>query len=66
MPDLNFDPSPAVAIDAIDTRPTSPYETELNIGIVKGRKRKVDLSHQKIEINKAASSLGKIGGPKRG
>ena len=66
MPDLNFDPSPAVAIDAIDTRPTSSYDTELNNAIVKGRKRKVDLSHQKIEINKAASSLGKIGGPKRG
>tara|TARA_A200000113_G_scaffold217963_1_gene224919 strand:- start:194 stop:424 length:231 start_codon:yes stop_codon:yes gene_type:complete len=56
----------AMAIDAIDTRLTSPSETEPKIAIVKGRERKVGLSRQKIEVNKAASPLGKIGGPKRG
>ena len=53
----------AVAFGAIDTRLTSPYETEPNIAIVKGQERKVGLSTQQIEENKAASPLGKIGSP---
>ena len=53
----------AVAFGAIDTRLTSPYDTEPNIAIVKGQERKVGLSLQQIEDNKAASPLGKIGSP---
>jgi 3-oxoacyl-[acyl-carrier protein] reductase len=53
----------AVAFGAIDTRLTSPYETEPNIAIVKGQERKVGLSVQQIEEAKAASPLGKIGTP---
>jgi 3-oxoacyl-[acyl-carrier protein] reductase len=51
----------AVAFGAIDTRLTSPYETEPNISMVKGQPRKVGLSHQQIEQASLASPLGRIG-----
>jgi 3-oxoacyl-[acyl-carrier protein] reductase len=51
----------AVAFGAIDTRLTSPYETQPNIAIVKGQERKVGLSHQQIEEASLASPLGRIG-----
>ena len=38
----------AVAFGAIETRLTSPYETEPNISMVKGQPRKVGLSHEQI------------------
>ena len=53
----------AVAFGAIDTRLTSPYEIEPNIAVVKGQERKVGLTLQQIEENKAASPFGKIGTP---
>ena len=53
----------AVAFGAIDTRLTSPYETQPNIAIVKGQERKVGLSHQQIEQASMASPLGRIGSP---
>ena len=53
----------AVAFGAIDTRLTSPYETEPNISIVKGQERKVGLSHAQIEAAREASPLGRMGSP---
>lgn len=53
----------AVAFGAIETRLTSPYETEPNIAIVKGEPRKVGLSHRQIEQANEASPLGRIGSP---
>ena len=53
----------AVAFGAIDTRLTSPYESEPNISMVKGQARKVGLSHEQIKQAKAASPLGRIGSP---
>jgi len=48
---------------AIDTRITSPYETEPNIAIIKGQERKVGFTHQQVEEHSKASPLGRIGSP---
>jgi len=53
----------AVAFGAIETRLTSPYETEPNISMVKGQPRKVGLSHEQIAMAKQASPLGRLGTP---
>ena len=53
----------AVAFGAIDTRLTSPYESEPNISMVKGQPRKVGLSIDQIKQAEAASPLGRIGSP---
>lgn len=53
----------AVAFGAIETRLTSPYETEPNISMVKGLPRKVGLSHKQIVMAKQASPLGRLGTP---
>ena len=53
----------AVAFGAIETRLTSPYDTEPNISVVKGQPRKVGLSHEQIAMAKQASPLGRMGTP---
>jgi 3-oxoacyl-[acyl-carrier protein] reductase len=53
----------AVAFGAIETRLTSPYDTEPNISVVKGQPRKVGLSHEQIAMAKLASPLGRMGTP---
>ncbi|MFT7132666.1 MAG: 3-oxoacyl-[acyl-carrier protein] reductase [Cyclobacteriaceae bacterium] len=51
----------AVAFGAIETRLTSPYEREPNISMVKGKARKVGLSHEQIEHARRASPLNRMG-----
>ena len=53
----------AVAFGAIETRLTSPYDSEPNISMVKGQPRKVGLSYEQLAAAKQASPLARMGTP---